>query len=139
LSITGTGLTLAAWIYPTAANNGSVIHKERHFSLLRNADGSLTYADSATWSYATIGNFGSTPLNTWSHVAVTFDGSAIRFYVNGLLVGTANRAGALTDNANALYLGSYDGTYYKFTGKLDEARAYSRTLSAAEIANLAIP
>ena len=139
LSITGTGLTLAAWIYPTAGSNGAVIHKEQHFSLLRNADGSLTYADSATWSYATIGNYGSTPLNTWSHVAVTFDGSAIRFYINGALASTVNRVGALTDNANPLYLGSYDGTYHKFTGKLDEAHVFGRTLSAAEVVTLADP
>src|SRR5262249_27167209 len=58
-----TGITLAAWIYPTAAQSGGIIHKNYQYSIFRNSDGTITYADSITWSYATIGSFGTTPLN----------------------------------------------------------------------------
>ena len=136
LRITGTGLTLAAWIFPTQASAGALIHKHEHYSLLRKADGSLTYADSATWSYATMGSYGSTPLNAWSHVAVTFDGTMVRFYINGVQVGAVTRTGSLTDNAKSLYLGGYAGRAYFFAGRLDEARVYDQALSAQEVAAL---
>src|SRR5438477_11049331 len=39
------------------------------------------------------------PLNTWTHLAGTFDGSTYRFYINGTLAGTA--AGTLGPPNNA--------------------------------------
>jgi len=136
LSVTGTGLTLSTWIYPTQAKGGALIHKDFQYSLYRRANGALTYADSATWSYATIGDHGMTPLNAWSHVTVTFDGAQIKFYVNGTLVDTVSRSGTLTDTANPLYLGSYAGSsspLSRFAGRMDEVQVYDRALSASEI------
>src|SRR5262245_58248240 len=135
LNVTGPGLTLATWIFPTAAQSGALMHKAGHYSLFRYASGAITYADSITWDYATIGSYGQTPLNTWSHVAVTFDGSAARFYVNGQLVGTAPHTGTLTANSSPLSLGNYAGS--RFAGILDETRVYSGALTAAEVSALA--
>jgi hypothetical protein len=135
LSIAGTGLTLAMWIHPTVAQTGTLLYKDHQFTLRRNADGSIGYADSVTWSYSTIGSHGQTSLDAWSHVAVTFDGISLRFYVNGVQVSTLARGGSLTDNANQVYIGSYGGTT-RFAGKLDEIHVYGRALSAEEVANL---
>src|SRR6185312_4650110 len=51
LNVTGTELTLAAWIYPTSATNGDIIHKDAQYSIYRRSSGVIAYADSATWSY----------------------------------------------------------------------------------------
>src|SRR5581483_6715243 len=72
------------------------------------------------------------PLNTWMHLAATFDGSTFRFYTNGVLAGTGS--GTLGPPNNApLAIGSSGGCLY-FAGLIDEVAIYKRALSASEIA-----
>ena len=66
------------------------------------------------------------PLNTWSHLALSYDGATLRSYVDGALVGSGARAGLTA--AGSLQLGR------DFSGLLDELRVYDRALGAAEIA-----
>src|SRR3954452_15059449 len=77
------------------------------------------------------------PAGTWTHVAVTYDGTAqntLRFYVNGVLDGTSTGpAGcypALT-STDALQLGRGDDTSGNHT--VDEVALYSTALSGAAI------
>jgi hypothetical protein len=133
LSVTGPALTLEAWVRPTAVNGYRVlIHKELQYSLAI-YNGQLTYADSATWSYATLGYYGSIPMGTWSHVAVTFDGSLLRYYINGTEVGTQAHSGSLSATTNPVCLGSYNCSSLRFAGGLDEVAVYSRALSPTEV------
>jgi len=94
---------------------------------------------------------GTAPIssNTWSHIAVTFTGSAFdtssqkwvatgTLYINGTAVDTKtnmivpDRLNApLMENAN--YLGRGNGGNY-FQGYIDDFRVYMKGLSAAEIA-----
>jgi hypothetical protein len=137
LGIAGTGITLAAWVKPTVVNSYRVIlHKEAQYSLAI-SNGQLTYADSISWSYATIGAYGSVSAGVWSHVAVTFDGTTVGFYINGTLVGSKARAGSMTDNANPVYLAAYNGQAFRFGGTLDEVTVYARALAAADVQTLA--
>ena len=45
------------------------------------------------------------PLNTWSHLAATFDGSSLRLYVNGSLVSTRAAPGAVVPSTGSLMIG----------------------------------
>jgi len=74
--------------------------------------------------------FGTANTN-WNYIAVTYDGSSIKTYVNGVYVNTASIA-LNTPNAK-LELGrrTYDGNY--LNGNLDEVKLWSRTLSAEEV------
>ena len=137
LSISGTALTIAAWVKPTAGDGYRVIvHKERQYSLAI-LNGQLTYADSVTWSYSTLGAYGSIPVGSWSHVVVTFDGRAIAFYVNGALVGSKLRPGAISDNANPVCVAAYNCSGLRFGGTLDEVSIYASALSATDVQSLA--
>jgi Concanavalin A-like lectin/glucanases superfamily len=62
-----------------------------------------------------------------------FDGSAERFYVDGVAAGSH----ATTVPAwNAPFqLGSYDATDYMLKGRLDEVAVYARALSAAQVSS----
>jgi hypothetical protein len=77
-------------------------------------------------------------LNTWTHIATTYDGVTQRFYVNGVLVGSNNPAqgstNVITQANGALRIGgNASSTGEFFNGMIDEVRVYNRALSSAEI------
>ncbi len=72
------------------------------------------------------------PLNTWTHLAATFDGATFSFYMDGALIGTGNGILGSPAAANLKIGGSGDcgGT---FQGQLDEVQIFNRALSQAEV------
>ena len=72
-------------------------------------------------------------LNTWSHLASTYDGAMLRVYLNGALVASAARSGSILTSANPLQIGgdSIYGQY--FQGLIDEVRVYNVPLTQAQI------
>ncbi len=134
-----TALTMEAWVRPTAASGWRTV-------ALKEAPGGLAYALYARDSAATPGAYvdtgggyigapGSTalPLNTWTHLAMTYDGSNARLYVNGGQVGVAAVPGALRSSTNALTIGGNTVWGEWFAGQIDDLRIYNRVLSAGEI------
>jgi hypothetical protein len=81
--------------------------------------------------------YGLPSINGWNYVAITFNGSTIRSYLNGNLVGTDNQPGANFCSNAPLMIGSWwQGDPYYFNGRIDEVRVYNRALSTAEITQL---
>ncbi len=79
--------------------------------------------------------------NQWSHVAATYDGLALRLYINGSLVAQNNYSRGIFAGMANLGIGvgvlSGQSTIFPFNGLLDEASFYNRALSAAEIEAIA--
>ena len=145
VQITGTAITLEAWIYPTSWKTniwqGNIINKEAlsggGYMLRCGAGGKLNF------------NIGSGPgwneissstniltLNTWQHVAGTYDGSFLRIYLNGVLVDSLTKTITMANSTSALGVGFapiYAGSR-NFPGKIDEVRVWNVTRSKAEIA-----
>jgi hypothetical protein len=71
-------------------------------------------------------------LNTWTHLAATFDGSTFRFYTNGVMAGTGR--GTLGPPAITPLRVGTAGTCSTFAGLLDEVSIYDRALSSNEVA-----
>ena len=69
---------------------------------------------------------------TWNHAAVTWDGSTVRFYLNGVADGTDGTNGPSDNSAgHSLFIGSTDNPEKVwFDGQLDETRLYSTAKSA---------
>ena len=73
-------------------------------------------------------------LNTFSHLAGTFDGKEVRIFVNGKLISSKPAQGVIGTNDKALSIGGHGNSAGdKFTGVIDDVRVYSRALSEAEI------
>lgn len=69
----------------------------------------------------------------WHHVATTYDGSAIKLYVDAVLAGSRDCAGTLNTNTGPLFIGARGGTVRWTVGSYDEMAIFSRALTAAEI------
>ncbi len=81
------------------------------------------------------------PIGSQTHIAATVDGSFIRYYRNGTLIGspvaqTAAMGGTPYGFSLGRY-GAYDGLYWQ--GGLSDAGLWNRVLSPAEINTLANP
>jgi len=75
------------------------------------------------------------PLNTWTNLVGTFDGTTMKLYVNGVLY-TTQQYGPVTVPENSIpwNIGAYSQHSTEcFTGKLDEVRICNQPLSADEI------
>jgi|CXWL01.1.fsa_nt_gi hypothetical protein len=70
--------------------------------------------------------------NTWYHGAVTYDGTTVNVFVNGILENSAPIALNTALNTNGITIGHRAGGSF-WTGQLDEPTIYDRALSAAEI------
>ena len=132
------GMTLEAWINPTAASGTrDVLIKEGtnldlYNLYARNWRGrpeSNVYAGGAN----RVAEGATLPTNTWSHLAGTYDGTTLRLYVNGVQVASAAYSGTIGTSSGPLRIGgnSLWGEY--FQGAIDEVRIYNRALTALEI------
>jgi glucose/arabinose dehydrogenase/PKD repeat protein len=134
-----TRATLEAWVYPTALGGSwrTALLKEQAgqlvYALYANDDFGRPAGHLFTTGDLRAGGTSSLPLNTWSHLALTWDGTTERFYVNGVQVGTAAVAGTLVNGAGPLRFGGNGVWSEWFAGRLDEIRVYNRALTQAEL------
>ena len=64
---------------------------------------------------------------------MTYDGSMLRIYRNGVLNASAAVTGAMMTSNSPLRLGGNQVWGEYFAGRLDDVRIYNRVLSAGEI------
>ena len=134
-----TAFTLEGWVYPTASNlTWSVIRRDGIGNLayaLQLTGGSrypYVYFTTSTGTHSLV-NYTSVPLNAWTHVAATWDGTTVTFYQNGVALDTYEVSGTLISSASSQPLAIGWGPGQGFAGKIDEVRVYGRALSASEI------
>ena len=74
------------------------------------------------------------PLNTWVHLAATYDGATVSIYVNGALQGSTGLTGGYTGATAPLAIGAASWFTGGFTkGLMDGVELYSRALSASQV------
>jgi hypothetical protein len=144
----GSALTIAMWV------NSAVDPLPLQFESFFHADGWEVADLHWRYSYGKVdsgingvagGNLTGTSIlkaNQWNHVAVTVSPTEWALWLNGLKEASralpAPATVSLGDGLIGAWLGT-DGTTISrtFTGRIDDVRFYSRTLSPEEIASLA--
>jgi hypothetical protein len=133
------GLTLEAWVKPSTLTGWRT-------ALLKESAGGLSYAlyahNNTPNPAVTVqigggdrsaGGTSPLPLNTWTHLAATYDGAQLRLYVNGVQAGSRAQTGNIAVSAAPLRVGGNAVWTEFFAGLIDEVRVYNRALSPAEI------
>jgi len=72
-------------------------------------------------------------LNEWYHVAITYDGTTLKLYVNGQLNNSRIIPGTLHINTRAASIGSDNGAQKFFNGLIDEVKFFNVALNQTEI------
>jgi RHS repeat-associated protein len=134
-----TGMTLSAWVQPTVPMSGkaSIVVKEvtGNSTYALYANGSTNQANSTfrsgTQSKSVAGG-SALPVNTWTYVAATYNGSTFSLYINGSLAASNAVTGSINVSTGVLRFGGNTVGEY-FAGLIDEVRVYNRALSESEI------
>ena len=133
-----TGMTLEAWVFPTTAPTGwrAIVDKNVDgYYIMASTDNGNRPGVGGTWTDGNKNLFGPSalPVNVWTHLASTFDGSTVRLFVNGVQVASQAQTAAFQTTTATLQIGADAYTTEYFAGLIDEVRVYNRALSAAEI------
>ena len=66
-------------------------------------------------------------------MAVTFDGSILKIFINGAEISAKSVSGAIAISSNSLRIGGNNVWGEYFNGLIDEVRIYNKALLASEI------
>lgn len=135
-----TEMSIELWVHPTSYEFWNLVVLKASGNTWDSGYGLYLYTGSGELSFFPAG-FNSqlrtgynVPLNQWTHVAATYDGSMIRVYANGTEVGNKALSLPIPTNDFRLGIGSDPGFRpFKFTGKVDEVRIWSKALTVEEI------
>ena len=134
-----TGFTFEAWVKPVAIKRSCVvIFKEQPSSSTYNL---YAYEDADLWGSSfndglnehTVSGINALPINQWTHIVSTYDGTKLQLYKNGVLESSSAQSGPIKITEGVLQIGgnSIWGEY--FQGTIDEVKVYNRALTTTEI------
>ena len=129
-----TAMTLMAWVKPSSASTlfTDVIWKDYFAYFLEatsdsGAPGVGAFINGAVHVWVPAPS--ALTVDSWAHLAATYDGANVRLYVNGVQVGISAQTGTIGTTTTPLWIG---GSQY-FSGVIDEVRIYNVALTQAQI------
>src|SRR5438132_945231 len=134
-------VSVEAWGRPTfAGQNGGIFEKSvngwanSQYMLFLEAGVAKFRVRTASGALLPV-NGPTLPLNTWTHLVGTFDGTTLRLYVNGALAASATAQGPLASGSGPAFIGRLGQNLYPFQGSLDEVAVFPVALSADRVRN----
>lgn len=129
-------LTVSAWVRPSTVSGWRTIAMtDDTLYGLYAADGDgvpsgwFTTGDGLSVSQAPA----PLPIGTWSHVAMTYDGSTARIFVNGVETASQPVSGGLEPGNTPLHIGGNSVWGEHFSGVIDEVRIYGIAQNSAQL------
>jgi len=156
LDFSSSHLSVSAWVNPAAFTRGTYerivgrwnadwaederefflgLHPTNVFDFGLNPDGTESIVNTIEVLSTT-----TLPLDTWIHVAGTWDGTTARIFVNGIEESSAPYSLGMINGGAPLFIGTDELNSwgdYNFDGLIDDVYIYNRALSETEVFTLA--
>ena len=134
------GVTVAAWVRPADVERTQTLFRKRDhgasaFALVLHRGRFEFVAELGDGRVAGVSAPGAAHGGAFQHVAASYDGRALRLYVDGEPVAARHVAGTIPPGTGPLLIGN-DGAERRFDGAIDEAMFDLRPLTAAQIRGL---
>ena len=135
IDVTGSSMTIEAMFRRPAVSNMNLVSKHTDPSnvnyLLRPTNFQVTTSS----GFKAVMNPIPIVLNTWYHIAATYDGSSVKLYVNGCLVADSALTGTLIQNNLITAIGTQSSNIVSehFRGNIDEVRIWNVTRTQAQL------
>jgi hypothetical protein len=138
-------ITVESWVMPDSisANYGNYIVSKYAVDWVGGYVQYITLQGRAAFSMKTTTGTNSVVSNiilspgNWYYIVSTYDGAAIKIYINGKLEGQINHSGTFVHTANKLTIGirNFNPSNWPcyFDGTIDEVAIYNRALSPEDI------
>ena len=143
-------ITFEAWVYSRSFNSlspddyiSNVVGHYDASALLRIGDNDGSHMQDNNRAQFAINTSNGTDkcnsttemsINTWYHIACTYDGSNLKIYVNGILEDTEPHTGTISTSLTNIALGGDDNSIFRmFDGLMDEVRIWSDARTESEI------
>ena len=138
------GFSMSCWVYPTNASSAwPNFDGFIGFRNESNADFYLVQLNSTTVEARFRNSTGTAfslsqnglTLNAWQHYVLTYDGSNLKIYQNGVLGASITASGTITNSTVDFLIGKikYSSNNFNLNGKIDEVGFWNKGLSALEI------
>lgn len=141
LSLTGTSITVIAWVRWDSNDSWSAIAMKTSSGSWTNGYGLYAHSNGTVNFYVTRWNQNRASASfaadgAWHHVAGTYDGSSVRIWVDGVEGTPDAYTGNITDAADSFEIGRGASNSYNFNGSIDDVRVYNRALTPTEVQTL---
>ena len=135
LDITGNQITVEALIRRTGAGGPNIVSKHTDPSNVNYLLRPTTFELTTTNGFLLMNNPYTLQNNRWYHIAGTYDGAHVRYYVNGCLVVQQAWTGNLVTNNLQACIGNISTSPFGegFVGQIDEVRIWNVARTEAQI------
>lgn len=144
LAVVAGSFTISAWVKPSSIDSYDMIISKDDSSTTLNSGYRLMF-DNGHHGRILVDNgsnqdavtTSTVPLNSWTHIVATFNGTDLQIYHNGSLQATTQISGSLVSDNKQMVIGkkaSQNSAY--FGGAIDDITIWNTSLSAAEVQNL---
>jgi hypothetical protein len=147
------GMTVVAWINPVNSGFGGagrIVDKDNNeggwFLSMKGTNQIQFVGDEFATSAMTVISTATVQLNSWNHIAVTWDGKAdgnnCLIYINGVLSATTKTIGvgaSGTDSGIPIVIGNRTAADRGFNGGIEEVAMWDRVLSVTEVSRFMTP